>query len=45
VALRAENAALREKLKLPRKTPDNASTPPTKGQDAVLGPQEQSAFL
>ena len=30
-ALRAENAALREKLKLPTKTPDNSSTPPSQG--------------
>jgi transposase len=30
-ALIAENAALREKLKLPPKTPDNSSTPPAAG--------------
>ena len=30
--LRAENAALRAKLKLPPKTPDNSSTPPSRGQ-------------
>jgi transposase len=29
--LKAENAALREKLKLPPKTPDNSSTPPAAG--------------
>jgi hypothetical protein len=27
----AENAALREKLNLPPKTPDNSSTPPSQG--------------
>jgi transposase len=32
VSLRAENAALREKLKLPPKTPDNSSKPPSQGQ-------------
>jgi transposase len=31
-ALRQENAKLREKLDLPPKTPDNSSTPPSKGQ-------------
>ncbi len=31
-ALAAENAKLREKLNLPKKTPDNSSTPPSKGQ-------------
>lgn len=31
-ALAEENAALREKLKLPPKTPDNSSIPPAKGQ-------------
>jgi transposase len=31
-ALRQENAELREKLDLPPKTPDNSSTPPSKGQ-------------
>ena len=30
-ALEAENAALREKLKLPPKTPDNSSIPPAQG--------------
>jgi transposase len=30
--LEEENAALREKLKLPPKTPDNSSTPPAAGQ-------------
>jgi transposase len=33
-ALRKENAALREKLNLPPKTPDNSSTPPSRGQKA-----------
>jgi transposase len=33
-ALRAENAKLREKLDLPPKTPENSSTPPSKGQKA-----------
>jgi len=33
-ALEAENAALREKLKLPPKRPDNSSTPPSRGQKA-----------
>ena len=32
--LRTENAALREKLSLPPKTPDNSSTPPSQGQKA-----------
>ena len=31
-ALEKENAALRAKLKLPPKTPDNSSTPPARGQ-------------
>jgi transposase len=31
VALEAENAALREKLRQPPKTPDNSSTPPSQG--------------
>src|SRR6266542_6685679 len=31
-ALEKENAALRERLQLPPKTPDNSSTPPAKGQ-------------
>ncbi len=31
-ALRAENAELRAKLKLPPKTPDNSSMPPSKGE-------------
>ena len=31
VALRTDNAALRAKLKLPPKTPDNSSTPPSQG--------------
>ena len=30
--MRAENAALREKLNLPPKTPDNSSTPPSQGK-------------
>jgi transposase len=33
-ALRKENAELRAKLKLPPKTPDNSSTPPSRGQKA-----------
>lgn len=33
-ALEAENAALREKLKLPPKTPDNSSKPPSQGMKA-----------
>src|SRR6266853_2659917 len=33
-ALRQENTKLREKLDLPPKTPDNSSTPPSKGQKA-----------
>src|SRR5258708_19993571 len=33
-ALRQANAKLREKLDLPPKTPDNSSTPPSKGQKA-----------
>jgi hypothetical protein len=31
-SLRAENAALGESLKLPPKTPDNSSTPPSQGK-------------
>jgi transposase len=31
-ALRRENAELRAKLNLPEKTPDNSSTPPSRGQ-------------
>ncbi len=31
-ALAAENARLREKLDLPKKTPDNSSTPPSRGE-------------
>ena len=34
LALEAENAALREKLTLPPKTPDNSSKPPSHGQKA-----------
>src|SRR5471030_828780 len=33
-ALIAENAALRERLNLPAKTPDNSSTPPSQGHKA-----------
>jgi transposase len=33
-ALEAENAALRQKLKLPAKTPDNSGTPPSQGHKA-----------
>jgi hypothetical protein len=32
VSLRADNAALRERLNLPAKTPDNSSTPPSQGK-------------
>ena len=48
-ALETENAALREKLKAPPKTPDNSGTPPSQGRKAngdadpalvlVLGPR------
>jgi hypothetical protein len=34
-ALIAENAALRERLNLPAKTPDNSSTPPSQGTRPV----------
>ena len=37
-ALEAENAALREKLNLPPKTPDNSSTPPSQGRKASSAP-------
>ena len=37
-ALEAENAALREKLNLPPKTPDNSSKPPSHGQKVRAGP-------
>ena len=33
-ALETENAALREKLKAPPKTPDNSGTPPSQGRKA-----------
>ena len=33
-ALRADNAALRAKLDLPPKTPENSSTPPSQGHKA-----------
>ncbi len=33
-ALETENAALREKLKVPPKTPDNSGTPPSQGRKA-----------
>ena len=36
-ALEAENAALRERLDLPPKTPDNSSTPPSQGMKANGG--------
>jgi transposase len=36
-ALEAENAALREQLKLPPKTPENSSTPPSQGHKASGG--------
>ncbi len=35
----AENAALREKLNLPPKTPDNSSTPPSRGYKANSDPE------
>src|SRR5271165_1558450 len=34
-ALRADNAALRAKLDLPPKTPENSSTPPSQGHKAA----------
>jgi len=37
-ALEEENAALREKLNLPPKTPDNSSTPPSQGRKASSEP-------
>ena len=37
-ALEQENAALREKLNLPPKTPDNSSTPPSQGRKASSEP-------
>jgi transposase len=37
-ALEAENAALRAKLNLPPKTPDNSSTPPSQGRKASSAP-------
>jgi hypothetical protein len=37
-AVEAENAALREKLNLPPKTPDNSSTPPSQGRKASSEP-------
>lgn len=37
-ALEEENAALRAKLKLPPKTPDNSSTPPSQGRKASSTP-------
>jgi hypothetical protein len=36
-ALEAENAALRDKLNQPPKTPDNSSKPPSQGQKANQG--------
>ncbi len=33
-ALEVENATLRDKLKLPSKTPDNSSVPPSQGHKA-----------
>jgi transposase len=41
-ALRTENAALREKLKLPAKTPDNSSTPPSQGRKPSAAPAAAS---
>ena len=37
-ALEAENAALRERLNLPAKTPQNSSTPPSQGHKANSEP-------
>ena len=37
-AVEAENAALRDKLNLPPKTPDNSSTPPSQGRKASSEP-------
>ena len=39
--MRAENAALREKLTLPPKTPDNSSLPPSRGQKANEEPSRK----
>lgn len=41
-ALRTENAALREKLRLPPKTPDNSSTPPSQGRKPSADPAAAS---
>jgi transposase len=41
-ALRRENAALRAKLDLPKKTPDNSSTPPSKGQKPSVSGEDQA---
>jgi len=38
-ALEVENATLRDKLKLPSKTPDNSSMPPSQGHKASDGPK------
>jgi len=37
-ALETENAALREKLEVPPKTPDNSGTPPSQGRMATASP-------
>jgi transposase len=42
-ALIAENAALRERLNLPPKTPDNSSTPPSQGRKASGGGEKAKA--
>ena len=39
--LRKDNAELRAKLKLPPKSPDNSSTPPSRGQKASEGEQRK----
>ena len=40
-ALEEENAALRAKLNLPPKTPDNSSTPPSQGRKASGAPMSK----
>jgi hypothetical protein len=42
-AVEAENAALRDTLNLPPKTPDNSSTPPSQGRKASSEPARKSA--
>ena len=41
-ALERENAELRAKLKLPPKTPDNSSTPPSRGQKTSAAEQRKA---